>query len=163
MTCICSIKINSLIYLIFVFRGKLTTRIVWSILTEVICFVMTVALVMINTSQIPGIFFWSTLGSIILLNMANGIYNNSVFGIAAKLPIKYIGAVVLGTNLSGTFISIANIVSMLIAPDNRTSAIYYFTIALFVLLACFNTYFVLPLNVSYLDVYYYIILFYIRF
>ncbi|CAH1736445.1 equilibrative nucleoside transporter 1 isoform X1 [Aphis gossypii] len=126
--------------------GKLTTRIVWSILTEVLCFVFTVALVMINTSQIPALFFWSTLGSIVLLNMANGIYNNSVFGMAAKLPTKYIGAVVLGTNLSGTFTSIANIASISITPDARTAAIYYFTTALFVLLACFDTYFALPLN-----------------
>jgi len=103
---------------------------------------------MINTSQIPTLFFWSTLGSIVLLNMANGIYNNSVFGMAAKLPTKYIGAVVLGTNLSGTFTSIANIASISITPDARTAAIYYFTTALFVLLACFDTYFALPLNVS---------------
>lgn len=126
---------------------------VWSILTEVLCFVFTVAMVMINTSQIKAIFFWSTLGSIVLLNMANGIYNNSVFGMAAKLPPKYIGAVILGTNLSGTFTSIANIVSMLITKDDRTAAIYYFTTALFVLLACFDTYFALPLNVSYLYIY----------
>lgn len=132
----------------FIFSGKLTTRIVWSILTEVLCFVFTVALVMINTSQIPALFFWSTLGSIVLLNMANGIYNNSVFGMAAKLPTKYIGAVVLGTNLSGTFTSIADIASVSITPDARTAAIYYFTTALFVLLACFDTYFALPLNVS---------------
>jgi len=114
----------------------------------VFCFVFTVALVMINTSQMPALFFWSTLGSIVLLNMANGIYNNSVFGMAAKLPTKYIGAVVLGTNLSGTFTSIANIASISITPDARTAAIYYFTTALFVLLACFDTYFALPLNVS---------------
>lgn len=81
--------------------------------------------------------------------MANGIYNNSVFGMAAKLPTKYVGAVVLGTNLSGTFTSVANIASISIAPDARTAAIYYFTTALFVLLACFDTYFALPLNVSY--------------
>lgn len=85
--------------------------------------------------------------------MANGIYNNSVYGMASKLPAKYIGAVVLGTNLSGTFTSIANIISMLITSDSRTSAIYYFTTALFVLLACFDTYFALPLNVSHLHVY----------
>ncbi|KAL5239098.1 hypothetical protein ACI65C_006508 [Semiaphis heraclei] len=126
--------------------GKLTTRIVWSILTEVLCFVFTVALVMINTSQIPAIFFWSTLCSIVFLNMANGIYNSSVFGMAAKLPAKYIGAVVLGTNLSGTFTSIANIASISITPDAQTAAIYYFATALFVLLTCFNTYFALPLN-----------------
>ncbi|XP_025406765.1 equilibrative nucleoside transporter 1 isoform X3 [Sipha flava] len=126
--------------------GKLTTRIVWSILIEVVCFVFTVVLVMINTAQSPALFFWSTIGCIVLLNMANGIYNNSVFGMAAKLPSKYIGAVVLGTNLSGTFTSIANIASISITPDARTAAIYYFTTALFILLACFDTYFALPLN-----------------
>ncbi|VVC28097.1 Equilibrative nucleoside transporter,Major facilitator superfamily domain [Cinara cedri] len=126
--------------------GKLTTRIVWSILTEVVCFVFTVSLVMIDTSEKPELFFWSTIGIIVLLNMANGVYNNSVFGMAAKLPTKFIGAVILGTNLSGTFTSITSILSISIAPDARTAAIYYFTTALFVLLACFDTYFALPLN-----------------
>lgn len=120
----------------------------WSILTEVLCFVFTVALVIINTSTSPSLFFWATLGSVVLLNMATGIYNNSVFGMAAKLPTKYIGAVVLGSNLSGTFTSVAEIVSIAIASDSKTAAIYYFTSALFVLLACFDTYFALPLNVS---------------
>lgn len=138
------------LFLYYIFRGKLTTRIVLSIITEVVCFMFTVALVMIDTSQTPGLFFFLTIGSIVLLNMVNGIYNNSVFGMAAKLPTKYIGAVVLGTNLSGTFTSIANIVSISITPDARTAAIYYFITALLVLFACFDTYFALPLNVSYL-------------
>jgi hypothetical protein len=34
------------------------------------------------------------------------------------------------------------------SPNQRTAAIYYFITALFVLLACFDTYFALPLNVS---------------
>jgi equilibrative nucleoside transporter 1/2/3 len=29
--------------------------------------------------------------------VANGVYQNTVFGMAAKLPFKYIGAVILGT------------------------------------------------------------------
>jgi equilibrative nucleoside transporter 1/2/3 len=29
--------------------------------------------------------------------VANGVYQNTVFGMAAKLPFKYTGAVVLGT------------------------------------------------------------------
>lgn len=33
----------------------------------------------------------------IYVSAANGIYQNSVFGMAAKLPIKYTGAVVLGS------------------------------------------------------------------
>ena len=34
------------------------------------------------------------------------------------------------------------------SPNPRTAAIYYFITALFILLACFDTYFALPLNVS---------------
>jgi hypothetical protein len=29
--------------------------------------------------------------------VANGVYQNTVFGMAAKLPFKYTGAVILGT------------------------------------------------------------------
>jgi hypothetical protein len=35
--------------------------------------------------------------------VANGVYQNTVFGMAAKLPFKYIGAVILGTvSIHGT-------------------------------------------------------------
>lgn len=132
-----------------IFRGKLTTRVIWSICAEIVCFMFTIILVMVNTSQSPKLFFWSTLGTVVLLNMANGIYNNSVFGIASKLPPKYIGAVILGTNLSGTFTSIINLISIALTPDDQIAAIYYFTTALIVLFACFFTYFKIPTNVSY--------------
>lgn len=141
-------RINYLIYHV-IFRGNLTVRIVSSILIEIVCFVFTITLVMIDTSENPGLFFWSTIGFVVLLNMANGIYNNSVFGMASKLPPKYIGAVILGTNLSGTFTSITNLVSLALTPDDRTAAIYYFATALVVLLTCLLTYFQLPMNVGY--------------
>lgn len=51
-------------------------------------------------------------------------------------------------NLSGTIVAIINIISIAVAPNPRTAAIYYFITALFILLACFDTYFALPLNVS---------------
>jgi hypothetical protein len=51
-------------------------------------------------------------------------------------------------NISGTFTSIISILAQYFAPNPRTSAIYYFITALFVLLACFDTYFALPINVS---------------
>jgi len=35
------------------------------------------------------------------------------------------------------------------APNARTAAIYYFITALFILLACFDTYFALPINVRF--------------
>ena len=47
--------------------------------------------------------------------------------------------------------SLINIVCIAISPNPRTAAIYYFITALFMLLACFDTYFALPLNVRYRD------------
>ncbi|KAI5715290.1 hypothetical protein M8J77_013724 [Diaphorina citri] len=126
--------------------GNLTTRIVWSLLMEVIAFVFTVALVMIDSSTWPGLFFSATMGTVVFINMANGIYQNTVYGMAAKLPPTYTGAVVLGSNVSGAFTAIINIISLRFSPNARTAAIYYFITALFVLLACFDTYFALPLN-----------------
>ena len=38
-----------------------------------------------------------SLLSVVLLNMAGGVYQNTVFGLAAKLPARYTGAVVLGS------------------------------------------------------------------
>ena len=51
-------------------------------------------------------------------------------------------------NLSGTIVAIINLVCIAISPNPRTAAIYYFITALFMLRACFDTYFALPLNVS---------------
>lgn len=86
--------------------------------------------------------------SVVVLNCANGVYQNCVYGTAAKLPMKYTNAVVLGSNISGTLTSVVNIAAIALAPSPRTAAIYYFLAALLVLLACFDTYFALPLCVS---------------
>ncbi|KAF5288632.1 hypothetical protein FQA39_LY15327 [Lamprigera yunnana] len=126
--------------------GNLTTRIVWSICIEVVVFILTVALAMTDTHEWPGTFFWITMISVVILNMANGVYQNTIFGMAAKLPLQYTGAVVLGSNISGTFTSLVRIFSDMFASTVRMSAIYYFITALFVLLLCFDTYFALPLN-----------------
>ena len=68
-------------------------------------------------------------------------------------------------NLSGSIVSIIRIISLATTPkgndekndesglitSERTAAIYYFITALFILLACFDSYFALPLNVSTLE------------
>ncbi|CAB0008459.1 unnamed protein product [Nesidiocoris tenuis] len=78
--------------------------------------------------------------------VANGIYQNTVYGMAAKLPPAYTGAIILGANVSGMFSSLISIGSLAVAPNPRTAAIYYFITALFILSLCFDTYFALPLN-----------------
>ncbi|KAK2171816.1 hypothetical protein NP493_1018g00007 [Ridgeia piscesae] len=125
--------------------GNTGMRIVWSIIIVVIMFIITVFLAMIDSSGWPAAFFWITMISVVFINMANGVYQNSVYGIAANLPMKYTNAVVLGSNLSGTITSIIMILSIAMTPDPRTSAIYYFLAAIFILLVAFDTYFILPL------------------
>ena len=104
---------------------------------------------MVDSSQWPGTFFWVTMVSVVILNMAGGIFQNTAYGMAAKLPPKYTGAVVLGSNISGTFATIISILSGSIWSSVRKAAIYYFITAMFVILLCFDTYFAMPLNKFY--------------
>ncbi|KAI1303023.1 Equilibrative nucleoside transporter 3 [Halotydeus destructor] len=125
--------------------GSLTVRITVSIIIEIVIFIITIVLAMLDTKSWVGGFFYTTMFSVVILNMANGVYQNCVYGSAAQLPAKYSNAVVLGSNMSGTLTSIINLISIALAPSPRTAAIYYFLTALLVLLACFDTYFALPL------------------
>ena len=64
---------------------------------SLILFAMAIVMAMVETSSWPTPFFYLTIGCVVVLNMANGIYQSTVFGLAARLPIKYTGAVVLGS------------------------------------------------------------------
>lgn len=125
--------------------GNLTTRIVWSLTAEVILFVITVILAMLDTTEWTKLFFWLTMITVLLLNAFNAIFQNSVYGVAARLPARYTGAVVLGSNICGTLVTLLSLASKYF-QNLRTSAIYYFIGGMFVLLICFDTFFAMPLN-----------------
>ncbi|XP_077498408.1 equilibrative nucleoside transporter 2 [Amblyomma americanum] len=124
---------------------SLTPRIVISILVEAVVFIATVVLAMVDSSSWQITFFYVTMALVVLLNMACGVYQNSIYGVAARLPGKYSNAVVLGSNISGTATSLLNIFTIAASPSARTAAIYYFLSALLVLLLCLDSYFALPL------------------
>ncbi|XP_045539931.1 equilibrative nucleoside transporter 1 [Papilio machaon] len=126
--------------------GNLTTRIVWSLIMEVMVFVVTVMLAMVDSSEWTVIFFWITICTVFILNAFNAVFQNSVYGVAARLPPQYTGAVVLGSNICGTLVTLLKWLSDTFTSSRRTSAIYYFIAGMFVLLICFDTYFALPLN-----------------
>ena len=88
---------------IFLPRGNLTSRIVWSVLSEILILILTIVLAMVDTTSWPELFFYLTIASVILLNVANGVYQNTVYGLAARLPFRYTGAVVLGS-VSNSFL-----------------------------------------------------------
>lgn len=126
--------------------GDLTTRIVWSLSIEVLLFVLTVILAMVDSSEWTGIFFWLTIVTLFIMNTFNAVFQNSVYGIAARLPPQYTGAVILGSNICGTLVVLIGWLSDVFSSSYRTSAIYYFIGGMLILLACFDTYFALPLN-----------------
>lgn len=110
--------------------------------------VATVVLTIVDTSNWVDVFFYVTMALVVMLNVVNGIFQNSIYGLAAKLPMRYANAVILGSNISGTFVSLVNILTIWMSPNMRIAAVYYFVAAIVVLLVCFDTYLALPLNVS---------------
>lgn len=71
------------------------------------------------------------------MNASNGLYQNSFFGMAADFPAKYSNAVVIGTNICGTFTSVLAIVATLaFSTQAETVALIYFGISLLILFVC---------------------------
>lgn len=124
----------------------LERRMLWSILLQVVIFIVTLALASVDSSTWTGAFFWITMFSVLIINMAGGIYQNTTYGIAAKFPFKYTATVVIGSNLSGLFTSLAAIASSLIAVDASLAAIYYFSAAIFALMVCLASYVIMIRN-----------------
>ena len=51
-------------------------------------------------------FFLLTMLSVIVLNSANGIYQNSIFGVLSDFPKHFINSVIIGNNTCGIFVSL---------------------------------------------------------
>ncbi|CAG9861645.1 unnamed protein product [Phyllotreta striolata] len=77
---------------------------------------------------------------------ANSVYQSTLFGIVGKLPEKYMTAIVIGNEFSGTFTSIVSIVSKVASTNYRIAAIYYFLISIIILGVCFASLFMIVNN-----------------
>ncbi|BFY98982.1 hypothetical protein BsWGS_02022 [Bradybaena similaris] len=124
--------------------NTLGVRILSGIIIMVIMFILTVVLAVIDTSAWAETFFWVTMGSAVVINAAVGLYQNSIFGIGAVLPMKYTNAVIFGSNISGALVAITNIIVLLVSPSKKTAAIYYFVTAIVILMMAFDAYFITP-------------------
>ncbi|CAG2107518.1 unnamed protein product [Medioppia subpectinata] len=135
---------------------SLSIRICVSLLMQTIVFVVTLALAVVDSSQWPELFFWITMLSAVVINTANGVFQGCVYGIAAKLPVRYTNAVTIGFNLSGVIAALLLILSIAIAPTARVVAIYFFTFAVVYLVFCLcnelfvrqNKYYLFVMNAS---------------
>ena len=57
--------------------------------------------------------FQLTMVSVMILNAATGVYQNSLYGLVAILPPRYTNAVILGNNISGTITTTVSVISKL--------------------------------------------------
>ncbi|XGW25273.1 hypothetical protein V3C99_006581 [Haemonchus contortus] len=82
-------------------------------------------------------FYIVSLTIVMVMNACNGLYQNSVFGLAADFPATYTNALVVGTNICGTFTSLLSVVTTVAFPTNyKAVALIYFSISLGTLLLC---------------------------
>ncbi|VDM76554.1 unnamed protein product [Strongylus vulgaris] len=140
--------------------GLLMVRIAGSLLINCLNVVAILALVIFQnpSEEAMGWFFTVSLVIVMIMNASNGLYQNSVFGLAADFPAAYTNALVVGTNVCGTFISNSvfglaadfpaaytnalvvgtNVCGTFITlpSDYKAVAIIYFSISLGVLILC---------------------------
>lgn len=141
-----NVLFNGLNLLVNMGSGNLKVRVNVTLAIEAIVFTVTIVLAMIDSSKWPATFFYLTMATVVLLNMASGVYQNCVFGTGAKFPGAYTNAILIGSNFSGTFISIVNLLFNWLAPKPEEAAVCYFATALFVITICLITYNLLSLS-----------------
>ncbi|CAI4225703.1 unnamed protein product [Auanema sp. JU1783] len=105
--------------------------------------VITMFYIYQNTWDYMVLFFWITIITIVVLNAANGLYQNCIFGVASELPFKYTNAVIIGNNICGTFVTIISILATNLSSDVQFNATAFFGIALLSLVICFISIFFL--------------------
>ncbi|CAD6199702.1 unnamed protein product [Caenorhabditis auriculariae] len=126
--------------------GWMMLRIVAPLIVNCFLIALIVAFVIFVTpnDNDRGWFYAVTLTIVMLMNLANGIYQNSVYGIVADFPDNYINSLIIGNNLCGVFTSLMSILTTLASPnDVQLNALLYFSISLFVMIVCLVSLYVL--------------------
>nr|CAD7588621.1 unnamed protein product [Timema genevievae] len=124
-------------------RISLQLRMVGSLSIIVILFILTTALVEVDTDSWQQIFFITTLITVVLLNIASAVLQGGLFGLVGKFSPRYITAVVSGQALGGIFAALAEIVSLCLGAAPTTSAFVYFMVANAMLLMALTAYLIL--------------------
>lgn len=111
-------------------RIPLRGRMIFSNVVVIVVFIITLALVKIDSDNWQTIFYSITLLSVVILSAASSVYMASMFGLAGMFPIQYMQAIMSGQAIGGVFAALANILSIALSGSNeRDSAFVFFTIA----------------------------------
>ncbi|KAI1293862.1 Equilibrative nucleoside transporter 3 [Halotydeus destructor] len=129
--------------------GSFKMRIVATSVIEIMLMCVTIILAVLDSTGWPAYFFFVTMATVIVLNMAGGVFQNSAIGVAAKLPMSYTNAIVTGMSLGSTFAALASIISIAISSGPQTAAIVFFSIVLVYLVILMGLYWSLHRNSFY--------------
>ncbi|KAI1293863.1 Equilibrative nucleoside transporter 3 [Halotydeus destructor] len=110
--------------------NSLKMRIIITTVIQLVLMAVTVALAVVDSTSWPAEFFYVSMATIVVLNMASGVFQNSSTGVSARLPMSYTNAVVTGMSLGSLFAALASIASIALSPGPKTAAILFFTIVL---------------------------------
>ncbi|CAL2039380.1 unnamed protein product [Caenorhabditis brenneri] len=131
--------IVAIINVLNLIRGPLIYRVLAPLAFNSLLIVVILVLVIVQqpSDDARNWFYIVSLIIIMAMNGSNGLYQNSFFGLAADFPAQYSNAVVIGTNICGTFTSVLAIVATLAFSNQpQTVALIYFSISLAILIVC---------------------------
>ncbi|CAD5220751.1 unnamed protein product [Bursaphelenchus xylophilus] len=130
--------------LFIVLKADLNVRIIYSLVVVASICLTTVVFVFIPTHEWMFGFFIFTMITVVILNSANGVYQNSIYGILADFPAKFTNAVVIGNNTCGIFVTVILMITLSVTDNTLLVAFSYFLVALLTVLLCLGTFFYLP-------------------
>lgn len=109
-------------------KVPLKVRMVGSQCTILFLFIMTTALVKVNTDKWQDTFLAITLTTVAFVNAASAIFGGSLMGIVGRFSPKYITAMSSGQALGGLFTALTEICSLWIGASPVLSGLVYFII-----------------------------------
>ncbi|XP_076672350.1 equilibrative nucleoside transporter 1 [Andrena cerasifolii] len=124
-------------------RIPLRLRMVGSQCIILLLFILTTALVKIDTDKWQDAFLIITLTTVALVNAASAIFGGSLMGIVGRFSPNYITAMSSGQALGGIFTAITEICSLWIGASPVLSGLVYFIIGDAVLFLSLIAYIVL--------------------
>ncbi|KAF1771745.1 hypothetical protein GCK72_003573 [Caenorhabditis remanei] len=118
-------------------KGDLTARMRICLAIVQAMVAITMVFIYIDTSDFIATFYYVTLLSIVFLNAANGLFQNSLFGLASSFPFKYTNAILIGQNFCGTVVSLLALLTKVVANNIESRAVLYFGLASIAIITCF--------------------------
>ncbi|XP_034781674.2 equilibrative nucleoside transporter 3-like isoform X2 [Acipenser ruthenus] len=133
-----------LLNFILVNKVSSAVRVLSSLAVILVIFVITTALVKVDTSAVMQEFFMATLLCVAVVSGASNIFTGSLFGVSGRFPMRISQALISGQAMGGTLCAVASVVDLAAAADVTDSALAFFLLADVFVVLCIVVYLLLP-------------------